>query len=246
MEFTRQLDLIADLRRAVGGGVAMTATIFSAWAVLRHLVRPPTEHHPPDLSGKRDEPSEMIKAMLAQDAEAVKSALRRMGVTLSRFARRCIEAGADGIFLSVRDDWVESTGSDAGRYEQLVRPTDLEVLRGASAGWFNMLFVCGRAVSLRRFGDYPVHAINWADRSAGPSIADVKDWLKPAICGGVDNLKTLPDGTARECESEVLDAVRQAGERPIMIAPGCTFDPHRVPTSNLQAVSRAVQRSHHP
>ena len=33
------LVVLADLRRAVGGGVAMTTTIFSAWAVLRHLVR---------------------------------------------------------------------------------------------------------------------------------------------------------------------------------------------------------------
>jgi uroporphyrinogen decarboxylase len=106
-----------------------------------------------------------------------------------------------------------------------------------------MLHVCGRAVDFRAFAKYPVHVINWADRSAGPSIAEVKDWLKPAICGGIDNLATLPNGTPEDCEKEVADALRQAGDRPIMIAPGCTYDPNRVSKANLQAICRAVRRS---
>jgi uroporphyrinogen decarboxylase len=238
-EFARQLQLLADLRRTLGDEVVMTTTVFNAWAVLRHLIRPPTEHNPPDLSGGADEPSNVINAMLAEDEKPVKSALNRIGMSLSRFARRCIDAGADGIFLSVRDDWVASGPQDHGRYDDLLRPSDLQILNSASSGTFNMLHVCGRAVDFRAFADYPVHAINWADRSAGPSIADVKDWLKPAICAGIDNLSTLPDGTPDEVEREVADALRQAGDRPIMIAPGCTYDPHRVPPANLHAVVQA-------
>lgn len=240
-EFARQLDLIAELRRQLDGRVLMTTTIFNAWTVLRHLIRPPTEHNPPDLSGAADVPSEQIKAMWEQDGEAVKSAIERIGLNLSRFARRCVEAGADGIFLSVRDDWVQSPGTDL--YGRLVRSSDLEILRGAADGCFNMLHVCGRAVGFRAFAAYPVHAINWADRSAGPSIADVKGWLKPAICGGIDNLVTLLNGSPNDCENEVDDALQQAGQRPILLAPGCTYDPHRVPRVNLEAIRRAVSRS---
>jgi len=40
---------------------------------------------------------------------------------------------------------------------------------------------------------------------------------------------------------EVADALRQARPRPIMIAPGCTFDPARVPEANLQALADAVR-----
>jgi uroporphyrinogen decarboxylase len=242
-EFARQLDLIADLRRKLDGNVLMTTTIFNAWMVLRHLIRPPTEHNPPDLSGAPDEPSEQIKAMLMQDDEAVKSAIGRIGLNLSRFARRCVEAGAGGIFLSVRDDWLQSAVADL--YSRVVRSSDLEILRGAAGGRFNLLHVCGRAVHFQAFAAYPVHAINWADRSAGPSIADVKGWLKPAICGGIDNLVTLPNRSADDCESEVADALRQAGQRPIMLAPGCTYDPHRVPRANLKALCRATNRSRH-
>ena len=90
------------------------------------------------------------------------------------------------------------------------------------------------------FAEYPVQVVNWADRAAGPSIGEVKDWLQPAICAGVDNLTTLAEGTAQACATQVASALAQAGTRPIMIAPGCTYDPQKVPVTNLQAVSRAA------
>jgi len=65
--------------------------------------------------------------------------------------------------------------------------------------------------------------------------------VKPAICAGVDNLSTLPDGTDADCELEVADALQQAGDRPILIGTGCTYDPDRVPRANLEAVCRAVR-----
>ena len=238
-EFARQLDLVSGLRGELGGRVWMATTIFNAWAVLRHLLRPPTQHLPPEMNAAADVPSGMIKQFYAQDPGAVRTALQTIGRNLAGFARRCIAAGADGIFLSVRDDWIDLP--ERGTLNRdLVRPTDLEILRSASAASFNILHVCGQAVDFRAFAQYPVHVINWADRSAGPSIADVKDWLTPAICAGVDNLTTLPTGSPQDVQREVADAIRQAAGRPIMIAPGCTYNPARVPPANLDALARAA------
>jgi uroporphyrinogen decarboxylase len=167
--------------------------------------------------------------------------MNAIGHSLASFARRCIEAGADGVFLSVRDDWVAEPGV-ADLYERLVRPGDLQILAAASGGQFNILHVCGRAIDFRAFAAYPVQVLNWADRCAGPSIAQVKGWLVPAICCGVDNLSTLPLGTTGDVECEVAEALRQAGERPIMISPGCTFDPARVSANNLKAMVQAARR----
>lgn len=239
-EFQRQLDLLSDLKRELAGRVPMTTTIFNAWAVLRHLIRPPAQHNPPEMDAAADVPSQRIKEFLAKDELAVKSAISNIATSLEKFAHRCVAAGADGIFLSVREDWVESAESP-GRYAQLVRASDLQILDGAKNGTFNMLHVCGRPVDLRAMSEYPIHAINWADRAAGPSIADAKGWMRPAICGGVDNLKTLPNGTPADVEAEVADALRQAGGRPIMITPGCTYDPVRVPVENLKATVRAAR-----
>ena len=121
-----------------------------------------------------------------------------------------------------------------------MRPSDLKVLAGAEQGTFNILHVCGQAIDFQRFAEYPIHVINWADRYAGPSIADVAGSVKPAICAGMDNLGTMVAGSPDDCARQVADAIKQAGGRPIMIAPGCTFGPGIVPVENLQAIRRAV------
>jgi uroporphyrinogen decarboxylase len=239
-EFTRQLELISTLRHATRGQVPMTTTIFNPWAVLRMLIQPPHAHLPPNLNATSDTPSDWIRTAWRQSPNAVATALHTIGRSLSNFASRCLDAGADGIFLSVREDWVDAAPGH-GLYKRLMTPIDLHILKAASRGWFNMLHVCGKAIDFRQFGEYPVHVINWADRAAGPSIAAVKDWLRPAICAGVDNLRTLPEGSPQEVAGEVADAIKQAGNRPIMISAGCTFDPARVPKANLLAMSEAVR-----
>jgi uroporphyrinogen decarboxylase len=233
--FGQQLDLIRSLRRAVGRDILLVTTIFNAWAVLRQIV------HPPELSD-RNVVDGWLRAAQLSDPEPVQRALRIMASNLARFAQLCITAGADGIFLSVRDDWVDA--DTPGLYRNLVEPLDRMILAGASAGRLNVLHVCGRALDFRRFAEYPVHVINWADRIAGPAIVDVKDWLRPAICAGVNHERTLPDGSPRDVVLEVADAIQQAHGRPIMIAPGCTFDPARVPKTNLEAFTLAVRESH--
>ena len=127
-------------------------------------------------------------------------------------------------------------------YDRLVRGDDLKILAGAAAGSLNILHVCGKPLDFGRFGQYPVQALNWADRIGGPPIAEVAAWLGPAICCGIDNLGTLLSGSPSDIQREVADAVQQAAGRPIMIAPGCTFDGHKVPPANLQAIREAVDR----
>lgn len=240
--FARQLDLLADLKRELAGRVLMTTTVFNAWATLRRLVGPPKiKHGPPDLVSVDDQPSSTIKRFLADDAAAVATALRTIGASLANFARRCIEAGADGVFLSVRDDWVDSPGVGQSLYRRLVRPTDLDILAGAAGGRLNIVHVCGKGVDFRAFAEYPAHVINWADRAAGPAIRDVCGWVRPALSGGVDNLSTLPDGTPDDVCREVVDALAQAGDRPLIITPGCTYDPQVVPRANLEALCHAVR-----
>lgn len=239
--FDSQLEILRKLRERLGPDVLMTTTVFNAWAVLRYLTEPPrTKHAPPKMSGE-DQRDETITAMLKADREGVKQALLKIGASQAAFARNCIAAGADGIFLSVRDDWVNRPANGKDAYDELVKPTDLAILEAASAGRFNMLHACGRPQNFAGFAQYPVHVLNWADRSAGPSIAYARDRVKPAIAAGVDNLETLPRGTPDDCAAEVRDALRQAKDRPIVIAAGCTFDPAAVPPENLKAVVAAAR-----
>ncbi len=243
--FQRELEVIQGIASLLKGKVLTTVTLFNSWATLRRLCAPHSDHHgPPSLNG-RDERDETITQILHKDPERLRSALARIGRGLSRFAQRAIEAGADGIFLSVRDDWVDTPENGEGIYDSLVAPTDLEILKGSEAGRFNVLHVCGKARNFDRFALYPVQAINWADRYAGPPISSVIYRLKPAIMGGLDNLNTLPKGSPEECVQEAEEALREAGGRPIILTPGCTYDPESVPEENLRAIISALHRVAH-
>jgi len=239
--FGGQLEVLRRLRQRLGRDTLACTTVFNAWTVLRQFTAAPSDKHgPPRLDGC-DERDDVISRLLKEDRPAVKAAVEAISESLAAFARACIETGADGTFLSVRDDWVDRPANGPGTYDELVRPTDLNILAAVAGAKFNVLHTCGRPVNFARFASYPVQVLNWADRAAGPSIAEVRDRVKPAIAAGVDNLNTLPSGTPQDCAAEVRDALRQAGSRPIIITAGCTFDPRGVPPANLHAVVSAAR-----
>lgn len=241
--FGDQLDIIHKLRTTIGNDILMCTTIFNPWATLRYLTAPPADKHGPPKIKDGDNRDKLITKMLEEDRSAVKTALEAIGRTLADFAAKCIAAGADGVFLSVRDDWVNTNENGPDTYDELLRDIDRSILSAASDGTFNFLHMCGKPLDFAAFAAYPAHVINWADRAAGPSIAYARDRAKPVIAGGVDNLETLAKGTPDACAEEVRDALRQAKGRPIMITPGCTFDPDAVPAENLHAV---VATAKHP
>jgi uroporphyrinogen decarboxylase len=240
-EWAGQLELLSSLKKRLGDDVLTCTTLFNAWTVLRKLVEPPSDlHGPPKMMGE-DERDDAVTRLLKEDREAVQGALNVIGETLADFARLCVEAGAGGIFLSVRDDWVDRPANGSGVYDEMVRPTDQAILDAVKGAPFNFLHICGRPQDFRRFAEYPVAVVNWADRVAGPSIAYARDRAKPAIAGGVDNLSTMAKGSPEDCAGEVKDALRQAKDRPIMITPGCTYDPKAVPPANLEAIVSAAR-----
>jgi uroporphyrinogen decarboxylase len=241
--FGRQLELIGELSRRLSGRMWMTTTIFNAWSTLRRTAGAESDVHGPPSMGPSGDPRDALMARFLREAPAALAhALAAIAESLANFARKLVEAGAQGVYLSVRDDWVDTPESGAGTYDRLVRPGDLAILAGAAAGTFNMLHACGKALDFQRFAGYPVQAINWADRAAGPSIAEAALWVRPALAAGLDNLETMVHGTPEDCAAEVVDAVTQAGGRPMLISPGCTFDPLAVPAANLRAIRRQVDQ----
>lgn len=237
--FGRQLELLGELEKRLGDSLYKPTTVFNAWTTLRNLLAPDTGvHGPPVLGQTGDRRDEQLGRFVREAPAALVRALAAITESTARFVGHCLDAGADGIYLSVRDDWVEAHGR--GLYDKLVRDSDRIILDAAARGRFNILHVCGTAVDFDRFAHYPAQALSWADRSAGPSIAEAAPRVKAAICAGLDNLGTLKTGTPDQCVAQARDALRQAGPRPMILAPGCTFDPGQVPKENLFALRQAV------
>jgi len=241
--FARQLELIGELVRRYRGEFRMITTVFNSWTILRGMLVPESGRHMPPVLGQTGDPRDaVISGFLREAPDTLAQAVDTITKSTENFVRNCLEAGADGIFFSVRDDWVDTPENEEGTYNRLVKPGDLKILNAVQNGAFNMLHVCGQPMDFKRFGNYPVHAVNWADRYGGPSIADVTGWLQPTICGGLDNLGTMATGSPEDCKREAADALQQAGDRPIILGPGCTFDPATVPQDNLLAVRRSVEK----
>ena len=150
--FGRQLELIAALARQLGGQLRMATTVFNSWSTLRHLTMPETGRHgPPTLAGGQAPQDALLARLLHEAPAAMARALEVITESLVHFVKHALAAGADGVFLAVRDDWVDTLESP-GTYDRLVRPCDLKILQASAQGSFNILHVCGKALDFRRFG----------------------------------------------------------------------------------------------
>lgn len=241
--FGEQLQTIRLLSRELQGKLLVVSTVFNSWATLRRMLWHEPYRAGVGASQLEDPKTQRIIEFVKQDRSAVAGALEVIGRSLGHFSQRLLEAGCDGIFLSVRDDWLENMGPRA--YDELVRRSDRKILAAVAAGRCNILHVCGQAVDFAAFATYPVHMINWADRTEGPTIAEVASTVKAAPCAGVNHLRTLAGGSPQTCADEVQDALRQAGGRPMAVSPGCTYNPERVPPANLFRLRQVVNTPSH-
>ena len=180
---------------------------------------------------------EIYLAHLRRDPEKVTRALIALTETCVHFVRACIAEGADGIFISTSAASYDVMSAE--EHKRFGRPYDLEVLAAAADGSFNILHIHGQQPMFAELADYPVHAVNWHDRSAGPSLTDAFSLFRGALVGGIEQYHTLHFGTPTEVEAQVHDAIRQTTGRRLIVAAGCTY-PITAPECNLIAVRRAV------
>ncbi|HEY7357153.1 MAG TPA: uroporphyrinogen decarboxylase family protein [Ktedonobacterales bacterium] len=226
--FREQLACIRRLRAALGPDFPLILTLFSPLtmtfqfagkaAALAHLRGQP-------------EPFEQgLKTLAANERELVGAA---------------IEAGASGIFFSC----MGATNIDLTQeeYARFGRPYDLEVLHNAQGGWLNIVHVHadpsqkGDTLYFDWFVDYPVAAISWSDRLTGPGLREALTLTDKCLIGGLDERGPLTQGSEREIQQEMQDALAQTGGRRLILANGCSV-PDDTPEEWLHVARRLVER----
>ncbi len=220
-EFQNQLEALRIINRELGDETVFITTLFNPLSVLQTL------------SGKRA--VELIRA----DREAVDLALGTIAQSLADFADACIQTHAAGVFMSCTDHVLDDAFGP-GTYAELVRPHDLTVFEGASAAPMNVVHIHERASDWGGFADYPVRVVHWADRADGPPLGKVADRIDRVMMGGLDHMSTIRTGTPADVRAEVVDAARQAGRTPLILAPGCSF-PSDASPENLAAIREALE-----
>jgi len=222
--FGEQLEALRLVVRRLDGEAPVVQTVFSPLAVLSQL------------AGGMERTRDLMSAA----PEAVEGALGVIAETLARYARACLEAGADGIFLATLA-WGSRRHISPPEYARFARPFDLQVLAAVAEAPFNVLHVCRDRNLLLWLLDYPVACFHWAAHEASnPCLAEVLARTGRAVAGGVAQDGALVHGSPQEVEAEARRALASAGGRRFLLAPGCSVSP-RAPAENLLALRRAVE-----
>jgi uroporphyrinogen decarboxylase len=216
----RQLDCLRMVRADFGHDVPIIQTVFNPLSMARYL------------TGDR------FILDLRRSPDKLHSGLHIIAETTAIFVQEALKTGIDGIFLAVQQASY-SILSEA-EYQEFGVQYDRQVLDAASDGNFKLLHIHGNDVMFDLLAQYPVQAVNWHDRTAGPSLADARERFPGALVGGLSQWETLLKGSPSEVEAEVADALAQTGGKGHIIGAGCVI-PITIPEGNIHAIRQSLR-----
>jgi len=198
------------------GDAPVVPTLFSPLSLARKL------------SGNR------LNADLRERPAAVRGALEAITETLVTFADRALSEGVSGIFYSIQA--ASRSHHTEDEYAEFGEPHDrrfLESIRDRSK--LTIIHCHGDQLMFERLARLPGHAWNWDDRATPPSLREGQTRVPGAVIGGLNQWKTVRDGTPEQSMAEVDDAIAQTSGRGLIIGPGCVL-PSNTPDPNVAAV----------
>ena len=212
-------EAVAQVCASVGDSVPVLMTIFSPLSQAKNLagpnLLPHLRHHP----------------------DAVLAGLEIITETILRYVDALRSTGIAGIFYAAQ--LAEPSRLSRPEYEHFGRPLDLRILENSRDLWFNMVHLHGPNGYFDLLADYPVQAINWHDREAGPSLAQAAAMFPGALSGGLDRW-TVHRGTPDQVRNEATDAIAQTGGRRLILSTGCVAMTNS-PLSTLRAARGSVR-----
>jgi uroporphyrinogen decarboxylase len=204
-----QLRAIELMARALAGRALVVDTLFNAWNTLR-----------------RNVVKDAMGPLMREHPKELERALDTVNRNLIRYALASLERGAAGIFLSVPASAEFVTPE---QYARFMRPYDLALLEAlAGHGEFHVLHAHGTRLYLPELLAYPCHALSWADREGGPTLAEARRLTPRALMGGIAH-GAFAYSSAAAVRAEIRDAVAQAGRERLFLAPGCALATYAFP-----------------
>ena len=220
--FGRQMETVRRVRAAVGPDVPVISTLFS----------PLTEAV--SFAG-----IDRLRAHIAEEPATLHGALAVIADNLARLGRALLDAGADGIFLSVQG--MGNGLFTPAQFAEFGRPYDMLLLSAWREGWLNVLHAHGEYDLL--FSEllrYPVSVWSWSDRYTGISLRRMREALpNMTLMAGLHERGAITTGPAEAIRKEMQDALAQSDGRRLIVAPGCSV-PDDCPEEWLRAARAAV------
>ena len=220
-----QLEALRLIRAAVGPDVPIIWTVFAPPMILTMLARGGREQA---LGFLRDAPRETARAFDV------------MADTLAEYARRCLAAGADGLFYATNvATRALMTAEECRRWQ---RPWDLRILSAVEGAPFNLLHVCGTGIHFEEFADYPVTALSFAAVPGNPGLAAARARSGRAVVGGLPAKPEIAGLTEAALAERTASARREMQDRWLLLGPDCSINPD-TPERLLHAVGAAARQA---
>ncbi len=220
--FGRQIETVRRVRAAAGPDVPVISTLFS----------PLTEAVA--FAG-----IENVRAHIQEEPATLHGALAVIADNLARLGRALLDAGADGIFLSVQG--MGNGLFTPSQFAEFGRPYDLMLLSAWREGWLNVLHAHAEYdLLIDELLQYPVAVWSWSDRYTGVSLRHVRGLLpRMTLMGGLHERGAIATGPVEAIAAEMRDALVQADHARLILAPGCSV-PDDCPDEWLRAARAAV------
>jgi uroporphyrinogen decarboxylase len=219
--YQQQLEVVVRMgfdRRI--GDAPVVPTLFSPLSLARKL------------SGDR------LATDLRERPALVKDALEAITETLIRFAEVVLSEGLAGVFYSIQA--ASHTFHSEDEYAEFGEPYDRRLLESVRAkSTLTIVHAHGDRLMFERLARLPAHAWNWSDRATPPPLAAGHAMVPGAVIGGLDEWKTLRDGTPDDAGAQVEDAISQTAGVGLIVGAGCVL-PSGTADGTVAAVVRRL------
>jgi uroporphyrinogen decarboxylase len=220
--FGRELEHLSMLCDALGKDTPVLATVFSPLTVALKLA------------------GEGYRTHLKSHPERIEPALSNIAATMASYVQAALQVGCAGVFFASQEGSFRCMSQET--FLRFGKPFDLEVLKAATAGWFNVIHMHGEDVMFDVLRDYPVTALNWHIGETSPLLADyaAKPLRKPVV-GGLRRM-ALTRGDLAMSRTDIASAMAATSGRGLLLGPACVIR-YPVDRAALKSVTNEIRRA---
>ena len=216
--FAPQIRALELIRDGLRGDAPFVETLFNPWNVAEKL------------SSKEE-----VLRLKKENPKALLNALDVITTSEINHAKRAIQAGAAGIFLSVAN--ANSLSIPRADYERFSLPFDRRILEAVSGAWLNVLHVHVEPGYLDVFRTFQAPIFNYSLHVSKIPVSDVRKQYPATIAGGIDELN-YRKLTVKELTAQWHAAQAAAGGK-FILTPGCSV-PNDSTADELQRLPRLL------
>jgi uroporphyrinogen decarboxylase len=184
----------------------------------------------------------LLLRLVRDEPDLMAAGMARIAELLASFTSGSLTAGAAGVFYAI-NPLADTSLVGTDEYGRSFLAHDRVTIDAASAGWFNMLHLCGPRIDTGLIDRLPTHCVNWSTHDEGnPGLASVRERFRRAVVGGLHRHSPIADGSptqVRAAARAALDETRGSGH---LLTPGCSVSPWpAVPPANLEALVQSAR-----